>query len=217
HYEGDYELAQPYLEVWYSAFPNDLYSTALLAANLIALDRAEEAHQTMQNYTGEYENYDQLAWPAYVAYRAGYYDEAREWAEQALRQERNAPGAHYVLGLISWYVDGDVNEARRHLEVLRGFPMFRDLFLNPDKGHEAQYDLGRILLEAGRTDDAITAFNRSLRNDVRPYTYEALADAYLAKNDTEAALENLDTARDMQSNDAEYDRLTERIAELGGE
>ena len=217
HYEGDYELAQPYLEVWYSAFPNDLYSTALLSANLIELDRVEEAHQRMQGFTGEYENYDQLAWPAYVAYRAGYYDEAREWARQALVLERNAPGAHYVLGLMSWYVDGNLREAVRHMSVLRGFPMFWDLFLNPDKGHQPQYDMGRILVEAGRTDEAIMAFNRSLRDDARPYTYEALADVYLAQNDSEAALENLQEAREMVSSDAEYTRLSERITELGGE
>jgi serine/threonine protein kinase/tetratricopeptide (TPR) repeat protein len=217
HYAGEYEHAQAYLEVWHNAFPDDVYATAFLAANLIELDRAGEAYTIMQNYPGEYVNYDQLAWPAYVAYRAEDYEAARDWANQALEQERNAPGAHYVLGLMSWYVDGNVNEARRHLNVLRGFPMFWDLFLNPDKGHQPQYDLGRILAEAGEIEDAIAAYERSLRDDARPYTYEALADLYLAQGDSEAALENLQAAREMVNSDEEYARLSERIAELGGE
>lgn len=218
HYAGEYERAQPYLEAWYASHPSDLYSTLFLAANLVELERYDEALYRMQNYPGEYETYEQLAWPAYVAYRAGAYDEARDWANQALAKERNAPGAHYVLGLISWYVDGDVSEATRHLNVLRGFPTFWDVFLNPDKGHQPQYDLGRILLEAGRVDEAIAAFSRSLREDARPYTYEALADAYLAQGNSEAALENLQAARDMLGDDPdEQARLTDRITELGGE
>ncbi|MBZ0303849.1 MAG: protein kinase [Anaerolineae bacterium] len=217
HYEGDYERAQPYVDAWHQAQPDDVYSTAFLAANLLALGNVDDAYATMQSFPGTFEGAEQLAWPAYVAYRAGDYAQARELANRALEAAPDdAPGAHYVLGLVSWYGEGNVEEAMQHFDLLENYPDFWDLFMNPDKAYQIQYDRGLILADSGDLSGAIDAYNRSLDVDARYYTYEALAEAYYARGDSSAALESMMTAIDMTSNPDEQARLQARLEEMRG-
>jgi len=214
YYQLESERALPYLEVWHQAFPDDVYATIFLAADLIRLDRVEDAYALIENFQGYFNGFEQLAWPAYVAYRAGEYDAARRWASRALALERNAPAANYVLGLVSWYDDHDLAAAMRHLDVLRGFPMFWDLLLNPENGHQVDYDRGRILAEAGQHGEAIQAYRRSLDADARPYTYEALADLYLMQDNVTAARLNLEAALEISQDPQEQARLAQRLEAL---
>lgn len=217
YYSGDYTRALPYLRAWYSTAPGDIYATAILAANLIQLDQTDEAYTLFQDFPGDFQDAQQYGWAAYVAYRAGEYEQAREWAEGAFTYLPRAPGAHYVLGLVSWYADGNLEEALSHFDIVHNFAVFSDLFLNPDNGHESYYDRGRILVEAGDLEAAIEAFESSLRNDPRVYTYEALADVYLAQGDTDAARLNLEAALEMSWRPEEQERLQARLAELADE
>jgi tetratricopeptide (TPR) repeat protein len=218
YYASDYSRAQPYLEAWKRAMPQNINSTLFLAANLLQLGRIDEAYEIARNYSGsEWADVPEAGgWAAYVAYRAGDADQARRWAGIALARHRDQPNAHYVLGLIDWYVDGNLDSALEHLAVPGAIPDFWDILLNPDKGHQVDYDRGRILVEAGDLDAAIESFQRALERDARPYMAEALADAYLAHEQPDAALENLHRALEMTEDPDAQMRLSQRIQALEG-
>ncbi len=216
-YNGQYERALPYLRAWYSTAPGDIYATAILAANLIQIDQAAEAYALFEDYPGDLQDAQQFGWAAYAAYRAGEFGQAREWAEAAFTDQPDAPGAHYVLGLVDWYGDGNLEAALNHLDAVHNAEGFSDLFLNPDNGHESYYDRGKILVEAGEVEAAIEAFETSLRSDPRIYTYEALADVYIAQGDTDAARLNLEAALEISWRPEDVERLQTRLAELASD
>jgi serine/threonine-protein kinase len=217
YYRGEYERALPYLEIWHQTALGDAYATAFLAANLIQLDQPQRADAVMRSYTGDPGLDEWPVWMAYVAYRAEDYIRARTWANRALRRDPDSPGAHYVRALGSWYGGGNLNESMEHFRALENAGDFWDLFLNPDNGHQPDYDRGLILMDAGMLNQAVRAFQRAIDSDPRAYMYEALADAYRAQNNLEAARENLYLAAQAAEDDTEFTRLMERLAELGGE
>ena len=55
---------------------------------------------------------------AFVAFKAGDYAQAREWAETARALSDDAHAATYLLGLISWYGDNDLSAALGYFDQL---------------------------------------------------------------------------------------------------
>lgn len=214
HYLAEYERAQPHIEVWYELYPEEPYATAMLAANLVALDRVDEAYDVIQAYPGQFSDAVQLSWPAFVAFRAGDYPAARDWVKRAMLLNDSAPDPHYVQGLISWYVDGDMEAALSHFDVVQQSPDFWNLFLHPDKGYQIDYDRGRVLAAAGQINEAIEAFEIAVDKDGRGYMFEALADAYLRRGDTSAAQENLRAALEMAADFTTQSRIRQRLGDL---
>lgn len=214
HYQGAYRRAQPYMELWHTARPDDVAATILLAANLLETEGADAAYEHLRGAAPELTEAEPLARAAYVAYRAADDAQARDWAEAALAADAQSAAAHYVLALISWSADQNLEAALSHFEAVEAAPDYQDLFINPDKGHELDYDRGRILAEAGELEAAIEAYNRSLENHSRYYIYEARGEVYAAQGDIEAARESFQLALQSTGNPNEQSRLALRMLEL---
>src|SRR5690606_16196370 len=134
YYAGQYESALPYLQKRYAANLSDTYSLRLLAEALLHLDRPEDAYAAVQQYPGVFTDEDLLVGAAYVAYRAGDYDQAREWAETARALSGEAYAAVYVLALVSGYGEGDYDAAMTYFDQLEGVEFHHEL-LSLEYGH----------------------------------------------------------------------------------
>jgi len=157
----------------------------------------DPAYETVLNYPHERDNPEALAWSAYVALAAEDYEQANEWASEGVRRFPDALNTRYVMGLVKWYGEEDLDGALEYLDQLADIADVGDVLMMSATGHQINYDRGLILLDAGEVDAAIEAFERSLEQDSRWYTHEALAEAFLEQDDVEAARDNLEAALGM--------------------
>ncbi len=210
-----YERAAPYLVTWYRAEP-DTYSMSLAAGALIQLDHPAAAYQLVKAYPRELVQADENWTAAYVAYAAGDYAQAREWAETARALSDEAYPATYILALISWYGDGDLDAAMNYFDELEGVDYYDEL-ISPTYGHELYIDRGRILAAAGHHREAIESYQQSFDvNGEFAGGYMLMADSYLALGDPQTALAKLRFALDLTDDSAQQRRLLARIRELAG-
>lgn len=216
YYAEEYTRALPYLKTLYSADTTNSNVMWILAADLIHLDQVDAAYQIVQDFPLVFTESADLSGAAFIAYKAGDYTQAREWADTALALSNETYGATYLLGLISWYADHNLDAALGYFDELEDVD-FSDDFLNPAFGHALPMDRGYILMDAGDYEAAVSAFERALETlGQYPYVYEALADAKLALGDVESARDNLTLALENAYDDqAEQQRLLQRIRDLG--
>ncbi len=214
YYRGEYERALPYLETWHAYRPTE-ESLGFLTGSLIQLDEVDAAYEIVQNYPDEIDEVRELVWSAYVAYAAEDDEQATIWAERAVNEFPDALNAQYMLGLLRWYADADLAGALSYLDPLADNTDLWGVFLNPDFEHQVNYDRGLILLEAGETEAAIEAFEYSLEQDARWYTYAGLAEAYLELGDVDAARDNIGLALDMTDDEDIRADLEAWLEELG--
>ena len=212
-YRVEYERALPYLETWYAIRPVET-PMGFLVSTLIQLDQVDAAYEIVQNYPDDIDDVRELVWSAYVAFAAGDDEQAETWAQEAVDRFPDALNARYMLGLLRWYVDEDWGSALDLLDPLADNTDLWGVLMNPDTGHQINYDRGLILLDAGEVEAAIEAFEYSLEQDARWYTYEALAEAYVELDNPDAARENLTLALTMTDDPDEIAELESFMAEL---
>lgn len=219
---SNFERAIPYLEVFVRDTEPDASTTNeafwLMVASLIQVGRADDgltalaSRGVLDNTTNGFLYAD----AAYVAYRAMDFELAEEWANTALALSDEADEARYLLALLAWWADDDLDAALDGLTALEDAEVF-SLFININFQHTIAIDRARILTDAGRYDEALEYYNDSL--DVWLYStwlYEERADLHLLMEDVDAAREDLQTALEVSDvNDEGYRAaLRERILEL---
>ncbi len=200
----DYEKAEPYLRMVHNSFLRDEYTMLYLAGTLVQLGRADEGYQVVLEFPWGTDYF----WGnpsesfygdmAFVAFKAGEYEQAREWARDGMALSDAAYKCQHIMGLLSWYADGDLEQALAYLDPLMqveysGWPYF-----TPEFGHTVELDRARILAAAGESSAALDAYTLALENNGEwPDIYEGRAALSLAAGDTEAALSDLRRAFDL--------------------
>jgi serine/threonine protein kinase/tetratricopeptide (TPR) repeat protein len=217
----DYERALPYEETIMRYGIPDSYDREVAFWNvigaLILLDRADEAYSifTESGVMDEADNYGLYQDAAYVAYRAGDFEQAREWAATATALSGEAYAGQYVQALLMGYVDGNVDGAVAQLVSL-GETNLYSRFINWDFEEDINLAAARILGEADRFEEALGYYNLTMDYySYEAWLYEERADAHLEVGDVNAAREDLQMAVNIVD-DASYRReLLGRLTELG--
>lgn len=218
---ADFERAIPYLEVFMRGTESESYANQEsfwnLIGTLIQVDRAEVGLQLFNDSINLDDSIESglFADGAYIAYRAGEYEQAEEWANAALAFDPEMNEASYVLALIAWWANDDLDEAISQLDALADTEVF-SRYLNFFYQHDINIDKARILADADEPEDALIAYNIALDlYSSTAWLYEERADVHIVLEDIESARADLQTAFDV-SDDADYrSELRERILDLG--
>jgi serine/threonine protein kinase/tetratricopeptide (TPR) repeat protein len=183
---------------------------------LILLDRAPEAYAVFTEYgwMDEADNYSLYQDAAYIAYRAGEFEQAREWATTAEALSGDAYAAKYVRALIMGYVDDDVDAAIALLQSLVDVSLY-SRFINWEFQEDINLAAGRMLANADRYEEALVYYGFVVDATYEAWIHEERADVYLALGNVDAAREDLQVAVSIED-DADYRReLLARLTELG--
>jgi tetratricopeptide (TPR) repeat protein len=121
--------------------------------------------------------------------------EARKNAEAALTLDPTSADAKFRLALIS----GAEGHYQVSLEALHGLETVRP------KDSELQIEIGHVLIDAERIDEAIKVFELALSYDPKnPEGYDGLARAYLRKKNWQAIVENASKAIALEDSSGIY-------------
>ena len=177
----------------------------------IALDLAQQFVGAITD--NESEAYGNLA---FVAYNAEEYEQALQWANTALALDGNNHAAAYLLALLTWHFEDNLEAALQQFEALQNVEDLYSFYLNFDYEFDYRLDQARILMDAGQAEAALPWYDAVLEEwGSTAWLYEERADAYLEIGDTEAAREDLQRAME-NTEDADYrQELLQRIVELG--
>jgi serine/threonine-protein kinase len=143
-----------------------------VAAGLARVNRALELEPHNQRVLSRAANVARLRWRT---------EEAIRYAEHALRADPLSPNAHAVLGL-TYYYAGRLDDA----ETMR-----RKLLALSPGWLSGQYYLGRILLERGRTQEALATIRQEPSLMWRLTGLALVHHALDARAESDAALEEL--------------------------
>lgn len=197
---GLYEQAIPYLEAINSArIPFIPYEdpAAYLMAAWIQTGRTDDAYELAQQVSSSFELPYYLLDLAYVAWRAGDYAQAREWAMVGLQDDRDAEAtnkARYVLALIE-RSEGNYEAALQYLTTVDTSQFDGWPFLTEEFGHQILADEARVHMDMGDYDEALTIYDRLIRrNDWEWPYYEERGQVHEQLGNTNAALEDYQQA-----------------------
>lgn len=150
-----------------------------------------------------------------IAYEAGEFAFADEWANTALALSSEAYSAHYVVGALAYWRDGDADVAIERFNMIvedNGFLRFRTYGLFADMSLES----ARILVDAGRMEEALEYYNRAIEDVLyEPSLYEERANIYLELDDIEAARADLRESFALETDPEIKDYYRERLLDLG--
>jgi tetratricopeptide (TPR) repeat protein len=190
-YPDGYERAVPLLNTWLTYNSWDITASFWLCSALIHLERFDDALQVANAFAPQATDAAEFGNLAYIAYRAGDYEQARQWADTARALSAEAYNATYVLGLLSWYADGNLEQSMSYLDSLQEVD-FWDYFVNPEFGHFLNVDRARIFNAAGDSQSALAAYQQALdESGDWLVIYPEMADIQIALGDTEAARQSL--------------------------
>jgi serine/threonine protein kinase/tetratricopeptide (TPR) repeat protein len=218
---NDYNRALPYQETLMRYGIPDSYDREVAfwgaISSLILLDRTPEAYAlfTESGIMDDADNYSLYQDAAYVAYRAGEVEQAREWVTTAQALSGEAYPATYVQALIMGYVDGDVDGAADLLSSLGEVSLY-SRFINWGFQEDINLAAGRMLANADRYEEALVYYGYVVDSySYEAWVYEERADVYLALGNVDAARTDLQRAIQVVQ-DANYRReLLGRLTELG--
>lgn len=198
HNSQEYARAEPYLRVVHNSVRYDEFTMLYFAGTLMQLGQFQEAYQVVRDFPWgtDYpwgspdENwYGDMA---VVAFNAGEYEQAREWARRGMALSGDAYKAQHVMGLVSWYADENLEQALAYLDPLLDVGYYGWPFLSIEFGHTAQLDRARIFAAAGDAESALDAYTLALeQNGEWPVILEERANVYLSLDNAEAALVDL--------------------------
>lgn len=216
------ERALPYLDTALQASGGGDYEVrAYLMGTLVLLGRAEDALPLAQENAPGQTDATTLGEMAFIAWKAGDTAQAREWAERARALSSEAYEASWVLAWIIAEEDGDIDTALEMLELIEPTVdnEFYPRYMNPLFGYALPLDRARLLVQAGRFEEALEVYNRVLENE--PYEaqwYVERGDVLVELGDTEAARADYRVAADiaLETGDDELaEAMLQRITELG--
>ncbi|MDQ7027538.1 MAG: protein kinase [Anaerolineae bacterium] len=216
---GEYNRAIPYLYIYSSEELSSEYdyweARWRLMGALMQTDQAHAALDIANQYADDFDDAEAYINIAYVAYRAEEYEQARVWANTALALDGDAHAARYILALISWYGDEDVDAAIGQLNDLEEAEFF-SFYLNFDFQHDINLDRARIFTDAGQVEEALEFYDAALEDwGYVAWLYEERADSHLELGNIEAARDDLETAREITDDDEYRRELLQRIIEMG--
>lgn len=218
---GMYNRAIPYYEALYYHVEQGDYERGhtfwRMVGSMIQTDRAVEAidliwtEEVLEDTTDSELFID----AAFTALRAGDLDQAEEWANTARALSPDAHGATYILGMIAFHRDDDIDRAIETLTALEDEEVF-SLFLNFQYGVDLNVDRGRLLATADRPEEALEYYNAALEiYDYTPWLYEERANVHIVLEDIEAARVDLQTAFDISEDEEYRSYIRDRIVDLG--
>jgi tetratricopeptide (TPR) repeat protein len=218
----EFERAIPYQEMVYRyGIPGSYDRTDVsfwgLISSLILLDRSEDAFGVFMEsgMMDEADDFRLYSDAAYLAFRAGEFEQARSWAATATALSGEAYAAQYVQALLMGYVDGEVDEAVALLTSLGETELYTR-FINWEFQEDINLRSARILGEANRFEDALVYYNLVIEYySYEAWLYEERADAYLVLGDVNAARSDLQTAVDIVQDSGYRRELLERLTALG--
>lgn len=212
----DYEKALPYAAQLYDLQPQDGSNIFYYLGSLIQMGQPEKALEVFTT-DGTLDDEREFSVAAYLAYRAGEYDQAKEFAKTAVALSAEAWDSLYVLGLLSWYEDKDLNAAVQYLEQVQAADTFWGYpFLNADFGHDPFLDEAAIYLDAGETDQAIGVYTEIIDSgEWNPVPYIARGDLYLEQGKKELARADYQSALDRSDTPEETQLALSKITALG--
>jgi serine/threonine protein kinase/tetratricopeptide (TPR) repeat protein len=203
YFDQRYEDALPYLRAWYESGYQQSYARVLLGGALIQANQLDDALTLARNT--EKLNAADFSETAYMAYRAGEFDLAREWAQSALALEPDYQQAQYTLGLVSWYADSDLEAADSYIAPLVGESYSGDPYLITNFGHFPSLDLARIHAQAEDLNTAADYYQMTV--DSNPTIYEIWAEygeIRLSLDEPDQAAELFRTAYQVMIDSGEY-------------
>lgn len=216
------ERALPYLDTALQASGGEDYEVrAYLMGSLVLLDRAEDALPLAQEIAPGQTDPITLGEMTFVAWKAGDTALAREWADRARALSSEAYEASWVLAWIIAEEDGDIDAALEMLEVIEPEVdnEFYPRYMTPLFGYALPLDRARLLVQAGRFEEALEVYNLALEND--PYEAQWYAERGMVREevgDIEAAREDYRQAANIAletGDDQLAEAMLQRITELG--
>lgn len=217
----DYERAIPYFETYLRGSDLTILDNESniwnLVSTLIQAEQADDALALLSERVDVNNTSDAILLMdvAYVAYRAGDYEQARDLANSAIAFNPDVePAGSYLLALLTWHIDNDSDLAIEQLTALENVE-FNTNFLYFVFGHGINIDRARILADAGQAEDALDYYNLAL--EIYPYTawlYEERADIHIELDDIDSAREDLQTAFDTTEDTTYRSELRDRILAL---
>jgi len=218
---GQHDRAIPYYEALHFHVRGEYMDTDhifwSLVGSLIQTDRAADGVELIrtEGILDDTTNWEAFIDAAFTALRAGDFDQAEEWANTALAFSSDAHGATYILALVASQRDGDAEQALELLNSLEDEEVY-SRFLNIQFAVDLNLDRGRVLVDAGRAEEALEFYDVAIEfYSYTPQVYEERAGVYIILDDREAARTDLQTAFDI-SDDPEYrNHIRDLIIELG--
>ncbi len=184
----------------------------------ILLDNPEAAMRlTEEGFITEEDEPSYWANAAYIAFRAGEIDAAKEWANTALAYNGDEYVAVYVLGLIAAH-EGNYEEALEHLEVIEPLATWRYEwpFLNPTFGHDIMLDIARVLAAKGEDEQAESYFTEIIESNPEFHHYRARAKFYISRSRFDDAIRDYIRAIDLAYYDENLGReIADELVGLG--
>ncbi len=161
-----------------------------------------------------------LAGRAYVEWKSGDAEKARQSVERALQLDSTLREAHYLKGLLLL----DANQPQDALAELRAaianatssdLDNMSSPFLNLDFGHEIYYDLARAAVATGDLAAAQDYLTQSLQKGERAEPYILRAEILKQQGDLAGARENYLKALDYTSDNPDLKAAVEKaLADL---
>jgi Flp pilus assembly protein TadD len=216
--QSEWQRALPYLQAIRDSRTGTEYdrteTDTLLMGALIHTEQSHLAYPIAQAFIESNPYPDAFANAAYVAFRAGELEQARQWARNAVALSSEVPQAQYLLGMLAWHADNDLEAALNSLAELEEVAL-NSPYLNFSFEHDIDLDRARILMLAGEPEQALAFYDATIeRYCCEAWLFEERADNHLDLDQTEQAIADLRMAYDM-TEDAEYRQaLLNRLTEL---
>jgi tetratricopeptide (TPR) repeat protein len=216
---GEYERAIPYLYVFSTEELNGGYgywdARWKLMGALILTDQSAAAYDIASQFADDFDDAQAFANIAYIAYRAEEYEQARAWANTAVALDGDEHAARFVLALLAWYDEGNLDAAMEQLGALDSVE-FSSFFVNFDFEQDVNLDRARMLVDDGQLEAALPYYAAIIEYDnYVDWLYEERADVHIELGDIEAARADLEMARQITEDDDYRRALLQRIVDLG--
>lgn len=170
---------------------SDYYEARYFAAGAYMLDgNPAAALELMRVGVVNYDEPGFYAHAAYVAYRAGDYGLATEWANTALAFDGNQLAATYTLALVAT-AQGQYETAFATLMSLQGIDDWRYgyPYLNRYYGHSLPLDIARVYIAQGDAENALLYLNQAVQqNYYDSFAHLERARWYWTQGDQDRAL-----------------------------
>lgn len=193
------------------------FHTGYLMGALMLTDQSDAALELAEAAAQGETDPSVLGEVAFVAYTAGDYAQARDWAERARALSSEAHEATWVLALV-YAAEGATEQALELLEGLEGVDDIYSRYLHMRFNHELPLDRARILAAEERYEDALDIYDAILEDD--PYVaviYEERGEILATLGETDAARADYQRALEIAQETGETayaDALLERVLEL---
>lgn len=217
----EWQRALPYLQTLWESGTGNEYDRGEVRIRLMgALIQVEQAPLALPIAAESVvsEPYPEVfANAAFVAFRAGDLEQARQWAQNAVALSGEVPQAKYILALLDWWQNEDLAAALEDFAALEGVEI-PSPYVNFDYHHDIDLDRGRILADAQQFEQALGYYASVIeRYCCENWLFEERANLYIQLDQRELAIADLRTAYEMTDDPDYRQALLNRLTELSGD